>query len=347
MAGSVDFELHPGESARPPAPDFALAPAVPVAPTVPAAVAAPEVEVLARPVATGARTAYSHWLVTRAQDFALLMRLDRPVGIGLLLWPTLWALWIAADGHPQPRLVAIFIAGTVLMRSAGCVINDLLDRNLDPQVRRTRDRPLAARRVAPLEAVALFVVLLAAALLVVLQLNAQSLRLAVIGAVLTVTYPLFKRFFPIPQLYLGLSFGWGVPMAFAAVLGEVPRAGWVLLLTAVVWAGVYDTFYAMADRQDDVRIGLKSSAITFGDLDLLMIGAMQALVLLALLFCARLLEWRAPFYTALAAGAACFAWQQWLARGRDAPGCLRAFHNNNTFGIVILAGVIIQYAAPS
>jgi len=327
MAGSVDFELHPGESARPPAPDFALAPAVP-----PAAAA----EVPAPP----------HWLLARTVDFALLMRLDRPIGIWLLLWPTLWALWIAAGGHPQPRLVAIFIAGTVLMRSAGCVINDLLDRNIDPQVRRTRERPLASRRVAPVEAVALFVVLLVAALLLVLQLNALSLRLAFIGAALTVTYPLFKRFFPLPQLYLGLSFGWGIPMAFAAVLGEVPRVGWVLMLAAVVWAGVYDTFYAMADRPDDVRIGLKSSAITFGDLDLLMIGAMQALVLLALLFCGRLLRLSAPYYGALAAGAVCFTWQQWLARGRDAPGCLRAFHNNNYFGIVILAGVILEYARP-
>jgi 4-hydroxybenzoate polyprenyltransferase len=340
MAGSVDFELHPGGSALPPAPDFAVAPAAApaVAAEVPAQPAAPELRATPLP-------ARPHWLLARTVDFALLMRLDRPIGIWLLLWPTLWALWIAAGGHPQPRLVAIFIAGTVLMRSAGCIINDLLDRNIDPQVRRTRERPLASRRVAPVEAVALFVVLLVAALLLVLQLNALSLRLAFIGAALTVTYPLFKRFFPLPQLYLGLSFGWGIPMAFAAELGQVPRVGWVLMLAAVVWAGVYDTFYAMADRPDDVRIGLKSSAITFGDLDLTMIGAMQALVLLALLFCGRLLDLSAPYYGALAAGAVCFAWQQWLARGRDAPGCLRAFHNNNYFGIVVLAGVILEYAA--
>jgi len=230
------------------------------------------------------------------------------------------------------------------MRSAGCVINDFMDRDIDPHVRRTRSRPLAARRVTPLEALALFAALVTAAFLLVLQLNAACVRLSFVGAALTMSYPLLKRFFPIPQLYLGVSFGWAVPMAFAAQLGEVPRAGWVLMLATVVWAGVYDTFYAMADRADDLRIGVKSSAITFGDMDLLMVGAMQLMVLLALLFVGRLLEFGAPFYAALAVGAGCFVWQQWLARSRDPAGCMRAFHNNNSFGLVILAGVILEYA---
>jgi 4-hydroxybenzoate polyprenyltransferase len=284
------------------------------------------------------------WL-RQAGDYARLMRLDRPIGIWLLLWPTLWALWTASAGHPRPRLLVIFVAGSVLMRSAGCVINDLLDRDIDPHVRRTRDRPLAARRLAPFEAVVLFTVLVALAFLLVLQLNAATVRLSFIGALLTLSYPLLKRFFPLPQLYLGLSFGWAVPMAFAAELGVVPRVGWVMMLAAVVWAGVYDTFYAMADRADDLRVGVKSSAITFGDLDLLMIGAMQAMVLLALLFTGRLLELGNPYYTAVAVGAGCFIRQQWLARKRDAPGCLRAFYENHYFGVVMLAGIIVEYAA--
>ncbi len=280
-----------------------------------------------------------------AGDYAQLMRLDRPIGIWLLLWPTLWALWVASGGHPRPRLLAIFVAGSVLMRSAGCVINDFIDRNIDPHVRRTRDRPLAARRLAPVQALVLFAALVALAFLLVLQLNAATVRLSFIGAALTLSYPLLKRFFPLPQLYLGLAFGWAVPMAFAAELGVVPRVGWVMMLAAVVWAGVYDTFYAMADRADDLRVGVKSSAITFGDLDLLMVGAMQALVLLALLFTGRLLELGTPYFSALAVGAGCFIRQQWLARHRDAPGCLRAFYENHYFGLIVLAGLIVEYAA--
>lgn len=333
MVESVDFELPAGDAGKPADPDAAGAPK-----PESAAQSGP-------PPAAVAALAPVHWLRQRLVDFALLMRLDRPIGIWLLLWPTLWALWCASGGHPQPRLLVIFTLGTVLMRSAGCVINDLMDRDIDPHVRRTSNRPLAARRVAPLEALALFGVLVAAALLLVLQLNATCVRLSFVGAGLTVSYPLLKRFFPIPQLYLGLSFGWAVPMAFAAELGAVPRAGWVLMLATVVWAGVYDTFYAMADRSDDLRIGVKSSAITFGDMDLLMVGAMQVMVLLALLFTGQLLELGALYHWALAVAGGIFAWQQWLARARDAQGCMRAFHNNNYFGLTILAGVILEYAA--
>ena len=286
-----------------------------------------------------------HWLLLRLTDIALLMRLDRPIGTWLLLWPTLWALWSASDGHPPPRLLLIFVAGTFLMRSAGCVINDLWDRDIDPHVRRTRSRPLAARRVTPAEALALFAVLIGAAFWLVLQLNPLCVKLAFIGAALTATYPLFKRFFAIPQLYLGLCFAWGVPMAYAAELGVVPRAGWVFMLAAVVWAGVYDTFYAMADRPDDVRLGLKSSAITFADMDLLMIGVMQVMVVAALLFGGRLLDFDAPYYCVLTIAAACFAWQQWLARNRDAAGCMAAFHNNNYVGVLVLAGLILEYSS--
>jgi 4-hydroxybenzoate polyprenyltransferase len=318
----------------------------PPPPAVPAEVDELLMPPAARPT-PAAVIARRHWLWPRLIDIARLMRLDRPIGIWLLLWPTLWALWTAAGGHPQRRVLLIFVVGTVLMRSAGCVINDLIDRNIDPHVRRTRERPLAARRITPFEALALFALLVAASFLLVLQLNAATLRLSFIGAALTLTYPLLKRFFPLPQLYLGLSFGWAVPMAFAAELGTVPRVGWVMFLAAIVWAGVYDTFYAIADRPDDQRIGVKSSAITFGDLDLLMVGAMQCMVLTALALAGHLLELGAPFYLALTVGAVLFAWQQWLARRRDAAGCLQAFHNNNYFGLVLLSGLIIEYASRS
>ena len=300
-----------------------------------------------QPPLSSAPVARRHWLWPRLIDFAKLMRLDRPIGIWLLLWPTLWALWIASGGHPQRGVLLIFVLGTVLMRSAGCVINDFIDRDIDPHVRRTRDRPLAARRVSPIEALLLFAALVASSFALVLQLNMATVRLSFIGAALTLSYPLLKRFFALPQLYLGLSFGWAVPMAFAAELGTVPRVGWVMLLAAIVWACVYDTFYAIADRPDDLRIGIKSSAITFGDLDLLMIGAMQLMVLVALGLIGRLLELGAPYYISLAVGAVLFGWQQWSARHRDSIGCLAAFHNNNYFGLVVLAGLIIDYTSQS
>jgi len=283
----------------------------------------------------------------RLLDYAQLMRLDRPIGIGLLLWPTLWALWIAAEGRPGLGLLAIFVLGTVLMRSAGCVINDFFDRNIDPYVARTRRRPLAARRISPHEALALAAAVALLALLLALQLNAAALRLAALGAAITVTYPLFKRFFPIPQLYLGIAFGWGVPMAFAAQLGAVPRAGWLLLVAAVLWAGVYDTWYAMMDRADDARLGVKSSALLFGDLDRVMVGAMQLMMLIALLLAGRTLGLGGFYHAGVALGAACFAWQQWTARDRDVAGCQRAFLNNNLFGMLVLAGIILEYARPA
>jgi 4-hydroxybenzoate polyprenyltransferase len=284
------------------------------------------------------------WPLRRALALARLMRIDRPIGIWLLAWPTLWALWIAGSGHPSRRLLMLFVAGTVIMRSAGCVINDLADRNIDPHVRRTRARPLAARIVSPYEALALFGALLIAALLLVLQLNAACLRLAVLGAALTVSYPLLKRFFPLPQLYLGLCFGWGVPLAFAATLGFVPREGWLMLVAAVLWAGIYDTEYAMADRPDDLRVGIRSSAILFADMDRLMIGAMQCMMLLALVLLGRGLHFSASYYGGLAAGAALFARQQWLIRDRAPSGCLTAFHDNAWFGAAVFAGILIEYA---
>jgi 4-hydroxybenzoate polyprenyltransferase len=280
----------------------------------------------------------------RLREYALLARLDRPIGTWLLLWPVLWALWIAGAGRPAPRVLIVFVLGVFAMRAAGCVINDLADRNIDPRVRRTRQRPLAARRVSPHEAMVLFALLSAAALWLVLQLDPLTLRLSLVGAALTVSYPFVKRFFPLPQLYLGISFGgWGVPMAFAAQTGRVSRIAWVIFIAAVLWAVVYDTLYAMVDREDDLKIGVRSTAIAFADMDRVMIGFLQILMLAALALVGRTLHFGNWFYGGLAAAAATFVYQQWLIRDRKPARCLQAFLNNGYTGIAIFAGIALQY----
>jgi len=344
-------ETPPAAAVTPPAAAPAVAkppsskPPAPPAARQPVREAATELLTPVESLAALVEPARLSWPVRRLRDFARLLRLDRPIGTWLLLWPMLWAAWIAADGHPQRRLLAILIAGGVLMRSAGCIINDLADRNIDPHVKRTRSRPLAARAISPPEALAVFGVLVVAALLLVLQLNALTIRLAFIGAALTVTYPLFKRFFPLPQLYLGLCFGWAVPMAFAATLGTVPRIGWLMLVAAILWAGIYDTMYAMVDRDDDLRIGVRSSAILFADMDRFMIAAMQLMMLFALLLIGRTLKFGNAYAAGLIAGGACFLWQQWLIRHRDPEGCFKAFQNNNFFGLAVFAGVVLEYSS--
>ncbi len=210
-------------------------------------------------------------------SYVRLLRLNRPIGIWLLLWPTLWALWIAAQGRPDPRVFLVLVIGTVLVRSAGCVINDFADRNIDGHVRRTANRPLATGEVAPAEALVLFAGLMLIALGLVLSMNRITFLFAVGGAALLVVYPFTKRFLSTPQFVLGLAFAWGVPMAFAAQLGEVPRVGWLLFLAAIIWVVVYDTQYAMADRVDDLKIGVRSTAILFGDMDRVFIGGLQVL----------------------------------------------------------------------
>jgi len=286
----------------------------------------------------------SYRLQRRIEEYALLARLNKPIGIWLLLWPTLWALWVAGGGHPTPRLLIIFVAGVIVMRSAGCVINDFADRNIDPHVRRTRDRPLAARRVSPTEALALFAFLILTALFLVTRLDPLTIKLAFIGAALTVSYPFVKRFFPMPQLYLGISFGgWSVPMAFAAQTGELPRVAWVLYIAAVIWAAIYDTLYAMVDREDDLKIGVKSSAILFADMDRLLIGAMQVMMLFALVLAGRNMEFGLWYDGGLAVAAVLFVYQQWLIRNRDPAGCLRAFVNNQYVGMAIFIGILLQY----
>src|SRR5450755_4052105 len=276
-------------------------------------------------------------------DYARLMRLDRPIGIWLLLWPTLWALWISSRGQPKPLVFAIFVAGTVLMRSAGCAINDYADRSFDPHVARTKDRPLAAGRLSTLEALVLFALLSLAALLLALQLNRLTLLWAVVGAFIAVTYPFVKRFLSVPQMYLGLAFGAGIPMAFAAQIESVPRVAWLLLLANVLWVTVYDTMYAMVDRDDDIRIGVRSTAILFGDSDRHIIAVLQAMTLVSLYLVGRMLHMTYWYYLGLGGGAIFFAYQIWLIRARDRESCFRAFLNNNYFGMAVFLGVLLAY----
>jgi 4-hydroxybenzoate polyprenyltransferase len=276
--------------------------------------------------------------------YGQLMRVDRPIGTWLLLWPVLWALWIAGEGHPPQQVFIIFVLGVVVMRAAGCVINDFADRDIDPQVKRTRERPLASRRISPYEAMALFGVLICIAFWLVTRLDPFTIKLSVVGALLTVSYPVMKRWFPLPQFYLGLSFGgWGIPMAFAATLGTIPRVGWVLFFAAVLWAMVYDTLYAMVDRDDDLKIGVKSSAILFADLDRTLIGAMQLMMLFALHLAGRSMQFGAWYRAGLIAAAILFLYQQWLVRNREPAACLRAFTNNNYVGMAIFIGILLDY----
>jgi 4-hydroxybenzoate polyprenyltransferase len=278
-----------------------------------------------------------------AHDYIRLTRLDRPIGIWLLLWPTLWALWIASRGQPKPLIFIIFVAGTVLMRSAGCAINDYADRSFDPLVERTKNRPLAAGRLTTLEALVLFAILSLAALVLALQLNRLTLLCAVVGAFIAVTYPFVKRFLSVPQMYLGLAFGAGIPMAFAAQLEFVPRVAWLLLLANVLWVTVYDTMYAMVDRNDDIKIGVRSTAILFGDSDRHIIFVLQLMTLATLYLVGKTIRAGAWYNAGLVAGALFFIYQLWLIRSRDRDGCFRAFLNNNYFGMSVFIGLALEY----
>lgn len=280
----------------------------------------------------------------RLREYARLMRLHRPIGAFLLLWPTLWALWIAAEGPPRLHVAVVFVLGVWVMRAAGCVINDYADRKLDPQVERTRDRPLAIGTVRPGEALVLFAVLMLAALGLVLTLNRETIALAGAAAVLAAVYPFLKRVTHLPQIWLGVAFGWGIPMGFAAVTGTVPAIGWALLFANVVWAVAYDTMYAMADRPDDLLAGSRSTAILFGNLDRAMIGVFQAATLATLATIGWWLGFGPPWYAGLTAAAGFALYQQHLIRERDRAACLRAFLNNNWLGGVLFAGLAAEYA---
>jgi len=282
-------------------------------------------------------------VIDRLRDYARLMRLNRPIGILLLLWPVLWALWIAAAGKPALPVFVVFVAGVVLMRSAGCVINDYADRGFDPQVERTRNRPLAVGRVSPREALVLFVVLALSAFILVLFMNRLTILLSFVGAALAASYPFMKRWTHLPQFYLGAAFGWGVPMAFAAQTGSVPVDAWILFGATLCWAVAYDTAYAMVDRDDDVRIGVKSTAILFGRADRLMIALFHALTLVLLAWAGARAGLGVTYSMGLLLATGLAGWQQWLMRTRARDGCFQAFLNNNRFGAVVFAGLALDY----
>ena len=282
-------------------------------------------------------------VVERLGLYAKLVRLDKPIGTLLLLWPTLWALWIAADGKPSLKLVVIFSLGTLLMRSAGCAINDYADRDFDLHVERTKNRPLTSRKISTKEALAVAGILALLAFFLVLQTNAITIALSFPALFIAASYPYTKRFFAIPQAYLGVAFGFGIPMAFAAQTGSVPALAWIMLLANIFWAIAYDTEYAMVDRNDDLKLGLNTSAVLFADFDVAAIMICYALVIGILAMIGILLSFEWIYYVGLAVAAAMMAYHYFLIRSRDRAGCFRAFRHNNWVGGAIFAGVAANY----
>lgn len=278
----------------------------------------------------------------KLKQYALLMRLHKPIGIFLLLWPTLWALWLASSGHPSVYIVGIFVLGVVVMRSAGCVINDLADQNVDKFVARTRERPLASGKVNTKDALILFSILMLIAFILVLFLNRFTILLSLVGAILATVYPLLKRVTHLPQLGLGLAFAWGVPMAFAAQNNEVTLITWQVFLTAAVWPFMYDTLYAMTDREDDLKIGVKSTAILFGKFDRMIVAVLQLILILLFIQMGYLFALKWPYFFAILGVGFLFCYQQWLIKNRNPEKCFKAFLNNNWVGMLIFIGIILS-----
>ncbi|SDR11961.1 4-hydroxybenzoate octaprenyltransferase [Pseudoxanthomonas sp. CF125] len=283
----------------------------------------------------------------RLGQYWKLVRGDRPIGVLLLLWPTWWALWIASAGVPSLWTLFVFTAGVWLTRSAGCVINDYADRWLDPQVERTRGRPLATGAVSGREALLVFAVLMIAAFALALTLNRLTIYLSVVGLFLAASYPYLKRYTYLPQVYLGLAFGWGIPMAFAAVQGSVPPVAWVLYFANILWATAYDTWYAMVDRDEDIRAGSKSTAILFGEMDLIAQAVLYALMFAALWMVGRQAQLGLYYWAALGVAAVLVAYEFLIARHREREACFRAFLHNNWVGAAVFAGIAIHHVMQS
>ena len=280
----------------------------------------------------------------RAKDYIELMRLDRPIGTYLLLWPTLWALWLAAEGVPDISTLIIFVLGVILMRAAGCVINDYADRDFDGHVERTRERPLATGRISARQALIAFAMLVGLSGLLVLLTNALTIQLAFVGVGLAALYPFCKRFTFYPQVVLGAAFSWAIPMAFAAQAGTLPMPLWLLFIANLLWIVAYDTEYAMCDREDDLRIGIKSTAILFGDADRLITGLLQGLTLVCLLLVGARFDLGLYYYLGLLGMTLGFAWQHWLMRERERLACLQAFLSNHWAGMLVFIGLALDYA---
>src|SRR5450830_1232896 len=283
-------------------------------------------------------------IIQKLDAYERLMRLDKPIGILLLLWPTLWALLIAGRGKPDWIITLIFVTGTVLMRSAGCMMNDIADSRYDGLVARTQYRPLVANEVGKKEAYILATVLSLLAFGLVCTLNALTIKLSFVALILAVSYPFTKRFFAIPQAYLGIAFGWGIPMAFAAIMGYIPPIAWILLLANIFWAIAYDTEYAMVDREDDLKIGIRSSAITFGRFDVVAVMICYVFVLLLLTFAGKWLVMGYAYYVALSIAAGIAVYHYFLIRKREKTNCFKAFLGNNWLGFAVFTGLAAQYS---
>ena len=282
-------------------------------------------------------------LMNRLEQYAYLIRLDRPIGIYLLLWPTLWSLWIAAKGWPDGLVLFVFVVGVFLMRSAGCAINDFADRDIDPHVERTKNRPLAAGHISSKEALAVFAGLSISAFLLVLLMNKLTIYMSLVGVALAASYPFAKRFHYMPQVHLGAAFGWAAPMAFTAQANEITPVTWLLFMATILWATAYDTMYAMADREDDLKIGVKSTAILFGEADRLIIGILQLLLILDLVFIGQQSELGLYYYLSLIIASAIALYHQFLIKDRNPQRCFKAFLHNNWFGMVIFICIFIDY----
>ncbi|OZY43655.1 4-hydroxybenzoate polyprenyltransferase [Pseudomonas fragi] len=280
----------------------------------------------------------------RAWDFIQLTRMDKPIGIYLLLWPTLWALWVAAKGVPSLGNLLIFVFGVILTRAAGCVINDFADRKVDGHVKRTEQRPMASGKISSKEALVFFALLMGVSFLLVLCTNAPTIWLSFGALALAATYPFMKRYTYYPQVVLGAAFSWGIPMAFTAETGSLPAAAWLLYIANLLWTVAYDTYYAMTDREDDLKIGVKSTAILFGDADRVIILTLQVLALGCLLLAGSHFELGGWFHLGLLAAAACFAWEFWYTRYRDPQRCFKAFLHNHWAGLAIFVGIVLDYA---
>ncbi len=282
-------------------------------------------------------------MLQKLKYYALLIRLNRPIGILLLLWPALWAIWFASEGQPSLKILIIFSLGVAVMRSAGCAINDYADRNFDGAVERTKNRPLAAGLIQPKEALGVFFVLIFTAFLLVLQLDKNTILLSIVAAFLATLYPFMKRWTHFPQLILGMAFGWAIPMAYMAINGYIPMVAWLLYSVTVIWALIYDTQYAMVDRLDDIKIGIKSTALLFADYDRLMIGLLQLSMLIILILIGLHLQTNQYYYFSIFGAGILFIYQQFLIKNRDKTGCFKAFLNNNYVGMILFIGIVLNY----
>ena len=282
-------------------------------------------------------------LIDRIKQYWLLARFDRPIGILILLWPALWALWVASDGRPDSLVLIVICLGVVLMRAAGCVINDYADRDFDPHVERTKQRPIAAGKVKPREALIVFVVLCLCAFGLVLMLNLYTILLSFIAAFLAASYPFMKRYTHLPQAYLGIAFGWAVPMSFSAQINSIPPVAWVMYVAVVLWALVYDTMYAMVDKDDDLKIGVKSTAILFGAYDRHIMAILQIIILVLLIVVGQMKQLSWPYYGGVFVASGLSVYQQKLIFHREKSLCFKAFLNNNWFGVAIFAGLMMGY----